>query len=246
MKEGDIVPVALHGSSLPGGLKIKKGKLRGIVSNGMMCSEEELGIASEEHVHGLMILPQDTPIGKDIKDVLGLDNSVIDFEITSNRPDCLSVVGIARETAATLGTKYKMPAIEFQSSPKYKLQDEIKVTIKDKLCRRYIARCVKNIKIEQSPSWMQERLMQAGVRPINNIVDITSFVMLELGEPMHAYDRREITSNTIVVSGAKEGERFTTIDGVERILNSDVLNIKDGEKTIALAGIMGGLNSEVI
>jgi phenylalanyl-tRNA synthetase beta chain len=128
-----------------------------------------------------------------------------------------------------------------------KITDILKVEVKEsKLCRRYMARCVKNIKIEQSPSWMQERLMQAGVRPINNIVDITSFVMLELGEPMHAYDRREITSNTIVVSGAKEGERFTTIDGVERILNSDVLNIKDGEKTIALAGIMGGLNSEVI
>lgn len=246
MKEGDIVPVALHGSSLPNGLKIKKGKLRGIVSNGMMCSEEELGITGEEHVHGLMILPSDTPIGRDIKEVLGLDNSVIDFEITSNRPDCLSVTGIARETAATLGTSYKMPDTAFNCITSDKITDILKVEVKDSgLCRRYMARGVKNIKIEQSPNWMQERLMQAGVRPINNIVDITNFVMLELGEPMHAFDRREITSNTIVVERAEEGERFTTLDGIERILSSDVLNIKDGERTIGLAGIMGGLNSEV-
>ncbi|MCM8711970.1 phenylalanine--tRNA ligase subunit beta [Clostridium sp. SYSU_GA19001] len=246
MKEGDIVPVALHGSSLPNGLKIKKGKLRGVVSNGMMCSEEELGIAGEEQVHGLMILPQDTPIGKDIKEVLGLDNSVIDFEITSNRPDCFSIIGMARETAATLGITYKMPELSFSCKNSSNINDKLKVEVRDaKLCKRYIARGIKNIKIEPSPAWMQERLMQAGVRPINNIVDITNFVMIELGQPMHAFDRREITSNTIVVERAVEGEKFTTLDGVERILNSEVLNIKDGEKTIGLAGIMGGLNSEV-
>ncbi|MDP4143907.1 MAG: phenylalanine--tRNA ligase subunit beta [Bacillota bacterium] len=245
MKEQDIVPVALHGSSLPGGLKIKKGKLRGIVSNGMMCSEEELGIATEEQVHGLMILPADTPIGKDIKEVLGLDNSVIDFEITSNRPDCLSVVGIARETAATLDLKYTMPDLNFNAKCKDNIEDNLKVEIKDKLCKRYMARGVKNIKIQDSPAWMQERLIQAGVRPINNIVDITNFVMLELGQPMHAFDVREITSNTIAVERAKDGEKFTTLDGVERELNSQILNIKDGDRTVGIAGIMGGLNSEV-
>lgn len=246
MKEGDIVPVALHGSTLPGGVKIKKGKLRGIVSNGMMCSEEELGIAGEEQVHGLMILPQDTPVGKDIKEVLGLNKAVIDFEITSNRPDCLSIVGMARETAATLGTSYRYPETGFKVQNSSNINDSLKVEVKDsKLCRRYMARGVKNVKIEQSPSWMQERLMDAGVRPINNIVDITNFVMLELGEPMHAFDRREISSGVIVVERAAEGEKFTTLDEVERTLNSEVLNIKDGNKTIGLAGIMGGLNSEV-
>lgn len=246
MKEGDIVPVALHGSTLPNGLKIKKGKLRGVVSNGMMCSEEELGIVGEEQVHGLMILSKDTPIGKDIKEVLGLNKAVIDFEITSNRPDCLSILGIARETAATLGTSLRLPDTSFKPSSKENINDSLKVEVRDtKLCRRYMARGVKNIKIEPSPAWMQERLLDAGVRPINNIVDITNFVMIELGEPMHAFDRREIASNIIVVERAEEGEKFTTLDGVERTLNSEVLNIKDGNRTIGLAGIMGGLNSEV-
>jgi phenylalanyl-tRNA synthetase beta chain len=246
MKEGDIVPAALHGSSLPNGLKIKKGKLRGVPSNGMMCSEEELGIAGDEPVHGLMILPHDTPIGRDIKEVLGLDNSVIDFEITSNRPDCLSVLGIARETAATLGVSFRIPDTSFKAASSDNISDSLKVEIKDtQLCRRYMARGVKNINIEPSPAWMQERLLQAGVRPINNIVDITNFVMIELGQPMHAFDRREISSNIIVVERAQEGEKFTTLDEVERILNNDVLNIKNGDKTIGLAGIMGGLNSEV-
>jgi phenylalanyl-tRNA synthetase beta chain len=245
MKEQDIVPVALHGSTLPGGMKIKKGKLRGIVSNGMMCSEEELGIADENAVHGLMILPQDTPIGRDIKSVLGLDNAVIDFEITSNRPDCLSVLGMARETAATLGVTYKKPEVDYKVNSTEKIEANLKIEVKDNLCRRYMARGVKNVKIEPSPAWLQERLMDAGVRPINNIVDITNFVMLELGQPMHAFDRREITSNTIVVERAEEGEKFTTLDEVERVLNNNVLCIKDGTTTIGLAGIMGGLNSEI-
>lgn len=246
MKVGDIVPVALHGSSLPSGIKIKKGKLRGIVSNGMMCSEEELGIAGEEQVHGLMILPKDTPIGKDIKEVLGLDNAVIDFEITSNRADCFSIIGMARETAATLGLKYKMPETSFKASCRDNITESLNVEVKDsELCKRYMARGVKDIKIEPSPSWMQERLIEAGVRPINNIVDITNFVMIELGQPMHAFDRREITSNSIIVERAEKNEKFITLDGIERTLNSNVLNIKDGSKTIGLAGIMGGLNSEV-
>lgn len=246
MKVGDIVPVALHGSSLPNGIKIKKGKLRGIISNGMMCSEEELGIAGEKEVHGLMILPQNTPIGKDIKEVLGLDNSVIDFEITSNRPDCLSIIGMARETSATLGLKYKLPETSFKAGCSENISDIIKVEVKDtNLCRRYMARGIKNIKIEPSPAWMQERLIEAGVRPINNIVDITNFVMIELGQPMHAFDKREITSNSIIVERAEENEKFITLDGVERTLNTNILNIKDGSKTIGLAGIMGGLDSEV-
>lgn len=245
MKEQDVVPVALHGSTLHGGVKIKKGKLRGVMSNGMFCSEEELGIAGDEPVHGLMILPCDTPLGKDIKQVLGMDNAIIDFEITSNRPDCLSVLGIARETAATLNEKYRMPNLKYSTTSKGNVEDSLKVEVKDKLCRRYMARKIINVKIEPSPSWMQERLFDAGVRPINNIVDITNFVMLELGQPMHAFDAREVNSGRIVVERAKDGEKFTTLDGTERVLDSNVLNIKNGEETVGLAGIMGGLNSEV-
>ena len=245
MKEGDIVPVALHGAILADGSKIKKGKLRGIVSNGMFCSEEEIGIAGDEPVHGLMILPEDTEIGIDIKEALKLNKAIIDFEITSNRPDCLSVVGMARETAATLGMEYKMPNMEFQVKNSSNINDELKVEVKDSLCRRYMARMVKNIKVEPSPQWMQERLLDSGVRPINNIVDITNFVMLELGQPMHAFDKREIKSGAIVVERAKDEEKFITLDEAERELNSEVLCIKDGETTVALAGIMGGLNSGV-
>ncbi|NFB31516.1 phenylalanine--tRNA ligase subunit beta [Clostridium botulinum] len=245
MKEMDIIPVALHGSTLHGGLKIKKGKLRGEVSNGMFCSEEELGLAGDEPVYGLMILEQDTPIGEDIKKVLKMESSIIEFEITSNRPDCLSVIGIARETAATLNKKYTIPVVEFSPKCSESIKDSLKVEVKDTLCRRYMARGIKNVKVEQSPGWMQERLLEAGVRPINNIVDITNFVMLELGQPMHAFDRKEIKTNTIVVERAKEGEKFITLDETERELDVDILNIKDGDRTVAIAGIMGGLNSEV-
>ncbi|GKX66096.1 phenylalanine--tRNA ligase subunit beta [Inconstantimicrobium mannanitabidum] len=245
MKEQDIVPVALHGAVLFDGTKIKKGKLRGVVSNGMFCSEEELGIAGDEPVHGLLIMPKDTPIGKDIKEVLGLNKAVIDLEITSNRPDCLSIIGMARETAATLNLKYKMPNLGFDAKNSTNINDELKVSIKDELCKRYMARGVKNVKIAPSPVWMQDRLNEAGVRPINNIVDITNFVMLEIGQPMHAFDRREINSGEIVVERATAGEKFTTLDEVERELDNSVLCIKDGNKTIGLAGIMGGLNSEI-
>ncbi len=226
MKEMDIIPVALHGSTLHGGLKIKKGKLRGEVSNGMFCSEEELGLAGDEPVYGLMILDQDTPIGEDIKKVLKMESSIIDFEITSNRPDCLSVIGIARETAATLNKKYTIPVVEFSPKCSENIKDYLKVEVKDTLCRRYMARGIKNVKIEQSPGWMQERLLEAGVRPINNIVDITNFVMLELGQPMHAFDTKEIKTNTIVVERAKEGEEFTTLDETERELDGIYLILK--------------------
>ena len=245
MKEQDIVPVALHDSTLHGGVKIKKGKLRGLMSNGMFCSEEELGIAGDKPVYGLMILKEDTPIGKDIKEVLDMTSTILDFEITSNRPDCLSMIGMARETAATLNESYKMPELNYKPSCSENIQNTLKVEIKDKLCKRYMARGIKDIKIEPSPSWMQERLLEAGVRPINNIVDITNFVMLEIGEPMHAYDIREIKSGTIVVERAKDGEKFTTLDEEERQLDQNMLTIKDGDKAIGLAGIMGGLNSEI-
>ncbi|EPB8147190.1 phenylalanine--tRNA ligase subunit beta [Clostridium perfringens] len=245
MKEHDKVPVALHGAILADGSKIKKGKLRGEVSNGMFCSEEELGIADGKEVIGLMILPEDAPIGVCIKEYLGLNKQVLDFEITSNRPDCLSVVGMARETAATTRKTYRMPSTKFEVKCDKNINDEIKVSVNDKLCNRYMARGVKNVKVAPSPIWMQERLLDAGVRPINNIVDITNFVMLELGQPMHAFDRRELKSSNIVVERAKDGDNFVTLDEIERELNSDVLCIKDGEEIVALAGIMGGLNSGV-
>lgn len=245
MKEQDIVPVALHKSILADGTEIKKGKMRGVVSNGMFCSEEELGIAGDEPVHGLMILPSDAPLGMDIKEYLGLNKAILDFEITSNRPDCLSMVGMARETAATLRTNYTMPNFNYEVKCSTNINDKLKVEVKDKLCRRYMARGVKNVKVEPSPSWMQERLLEAGVRPINNIVDITNFVMLEIGQPMHAFDARQIESKTIVIEKAKDGEKFTTLDEIERELDSSILMIKDDSKSVAVAGIMGGLNSEI-
>ncbi|MGL4773359.1 MAG: phenylalanine--tRNA ligase subunit beta [Clostridium sp.] len=245
MKEMDKVPVALHKSVLADGTEIKKGKLRGEVSNGMFCSEAELGLKGEDEVDGLMILPTDAPVGMCIKEYLGLNKAILDFEITSNRPDCLSMVGMAREAAATLGLSYKMPNLSYEVKYNENINDVLKVDVKDSLCRRYMARGVKNVKVMPSPKWMQEKLLEAGIRPISNIVDITNYVMLEIGEPMHAFDAREISSNNIVVERAKEGEKFTTLDEIERELTSDVLCIKNGEETVALAGIMGGLNSEI-
>ena len=245
MKEQDIIPVALHGSTLHGGLKIKKGKLRGIASNGMFCSEEELGIAGDKPVYGLMILPEGTPIGKDIKEVLNLQSAVIDFEITSNRPDCMSILGIARETAATLGSHYRKPDLNYKTTCIENVEDIYKVNIKDELCKRYMLKGIKNVKIAPSPQWMQERLLEAELRPINNIVDITNFVMLELGQPMHAFDARQITTNNVVIERGSEGQKFITLDEIEREIDKSILTIKDGDRTIALAGIMGGLNSEI-
>ncbi|ACD21779.1 phenylalanine--tRNA ligase subunit beta [Clostridium botulinum] len=245
MKEQDVVPVALHGSTLADGTKIKKGKLRGVPSNGMFCSEEELGTAGDEPVHGLMILPTDTELGVEIKELLKLNKAILDFEITSNRPDCLSIVGMARETAAALRTTYKMPNLEYKVSGNGNVESELNVEVKDDLCLRYMARKVKNVKVKPSPGWMQERLLEAGIRPIDNIVDITNFIMLELGQPMHAYDAREISTNKIVVERAESGEKFTTLDEVERQLDDSMLCIKDDNKIVGLAGIMGGLNSEI-
>jgi phenylalanyl-tRNA synthetase beta chain len=244
IKEGDIVPVALHGSTLPGGVKIKRGKLRGVESNGMMCSEVELGIADEDSVHGIMILPEGTPIGADIKEILGLNGGILDFEITSNRADCFGVYGIAREAAATFGVPLKEIDLSFDEKMD-NINNYLSVTVSDDLCRRYIAKMVKNVKVQQSPEWMKQYLEECGVRPINNIVDITNYVMLELGQPLHAFDYRFIDGKRINVRRAGDGEKFKTLDGVERTLDSSMLVIADAEKAIAIAGVMGGENSEV-
>lgn len=244
IKENDVVPVALHGSTLPGGVKIKKGKLRGVESNGMLCSEEELGIADENSEHGIMILPSDTPVGVDVKEILGLDGGIIDFEITPNRADCFSVYGIAREASATFKLPLKELNLSFNQDAD-SINNYLAVEVKDDLCRRYAARMVKNVKIKPSPDWMQQRLEEAGVRPINNIVDITNYVMIELGQPLHAFDYRDIDEKRIVVRRANENEKFITLDEVERNLNSQMLVIADGKRAVAVAGVMGGLNSEI-
>ena len=246
---GDFIPVAKIGAKLPGGIKIKKGKLRGELSEGMMCSSEELGIdesfIAEHKRNGIYILDHEDcyELGKDIKDVLGINDALIEFELTSNRPDCRSIIGIAREAAVTINSKLKYPNINVKEEGQ-DINLDVKIENED-LCRRYCARTVKNVKISQSPYWMQRKLIEAGVRPINNIVDITNYVMLELGQPLHAFDLNKVSTGKIVVRNAKEGEKFTTLDNVERTLDKDMLVITNGENSLALAGIMGGINSEI-
>jgi len=249
IKEGDYIPVALNGSSLPGGVKIKKGKLRGVESNGMLCSASELGIPLEnlppELLDGIYILDKEYPLGKDIKEVLGLNDAVIEFEITNNRPDCLSMIGIAREAAATIGAELKYPEVTVAENAE-NLSSYVHIEVRNgELCPRYTARVVKNIKVQPSPGWMQERLLKAGVRPINNIVDITNYVMLEMGQPMHAFDLDKLAGRKIIVRNAEEGEKITTLDEVERTLNDSMLVIADQDRAIAIAGIMGSSNSEI-
>ena len=247
--DGAYVPVILHGGKLPDGRVIKKGKLRGIESNGMMCSPEELGFEDKvipQHLRdGIWILDKAYPPGMDINEAINLKNTVVDFEITPNRPDCLSMIGMAREAAATFGGKLKYPETEC-TNEEGRAKEHINIEIrKPELCRRYVGRVVTGVKIEQSPLWMQKRLMFAGMRPINNIVDITNYVMLEYGQPIHAFDIREIADSKIIVDTAEEGELFTTLDGTERKLSSSVLMIKDGKRSVAIGGVMGGLNSEI-
>ena len=257
--EGDKVPVVLAGgrvagghepgSRVAGGIKIKKGKLRGIESNGMMCSIEELGSSRDMYPdapeNGIYILPQDTEVGADVVKLLGLDDVVFEYEITSNRVDCYSVIGIAREAAATFRKKFCPPQVT-PTGNEEDVNDYIKVTVKDTdLCPRYCARVVKNIKIGPSPKWMQRRLASVGIRPINNLVDITNYVMEEYGQPMHAYDLDTIAGHEIIVKRAEEGEKFTTLDGQERQMDPSVLMICDGEKSVGIAGIMGGENSMI-
>ncbi len=246
---GEICPVCLHNSTLPGGVKITKGKLRGVVSNGMMCSFQELGL---DHGcvpyacdNGILFLPEGTPVGADIKGILGLDEYVADFEITSNRPDCLSMIGLAREAAATFQRPFavKEPAIKGCGGD---IADYVSVQVDEpELCPRYTAKIVKNIKIEPSPAWMRDRLFAAGVRPINNIVDITNYVMLEYGQPMHAFDYACLSDGKIVVRRPQPGESIQTLDGQDRAITPEMLAICDGSKPVAIAGVMGGANSEI-
>lgn len=247
--EGALVPAALHGSRLPNGMHIKKGKLRGVASNGMLCSGEELCLKEEDYpgagVHGILILQEEAPAGTDMRKVLQLDDVVIDFKITANRPDCQSVLGVAREVSVVLGVPFH-PPVPAYSTAGGDIHELISVRVEDSdLCPRYMGRAVNNLRIAPSPDWMKRCLKAAGMRPINNIVDITNFVMLETGQPMHAFDRRDIRGNQIIVRRAKEGEQITTLDGKEHTLTNEMLVIADGEAPSCLAGIMGGLDSEI-
>lgn len=237
------------GSKTPGGIKIKKGKLRGVESNGMMCSIEELGstrdMYPEAPEEGIYIFPEDAQVGENAVKALGLDDVVVEYEVTSNRVDCFSVVGIAREAAATFDKTF-VPPVVTETGNDEDVNDYVKVSVENTdLCPRYCARVVKNIKIGPSPKWMQRRLASVGIRPINNLVDITNYVMEEYGQPMHAYDLETIAGHQIVVKTAQDGETFTTLDGQERKVDKDVLMICDGEKAIGIAGIMGGENSMI-
>ena len=258
VKEGDKVPVVLDGGSVAGGhdgkmaedgIKIKKGKLRGIESNGMMCSIEELGSSRDMYPeapeYGIYIFPEDAVVGESAVKALGLDDVVFEYEITSNRVDCYSVVGIAREAAATFRKPFCPPVVTATGNNE-DVHDYVKVTVQDpELCPRYTVRVVKNIKIAPSPVWLQRRLASCGIRPINNIVDITNYVMEEYGQPMHAYDYDTIAGHEIVVRRAGKDEKFVTLDGQERTMDENVLMICDGEKAIGIAGIMGGENSMI-
>lgn len=245
---GDYVPVARIGAVLPGDFKIKKGKLRGVLSEGMFCGAEELTIPSqyvEEHKKdGIYILDhQDSfELGMDVREALGINDALIEFEITSNRPDCRSIIGIAREAAVTLGKELKYPQITVNGSDE---EMKFEIDVQTELCKRYCGKVIKDVKVGPSPYWMQRRLIEAGMRPINNIVDITNYVMLELGQPLHAFDLEDIKYDKMIVKLAQEGEKFTTLDGVQRTLTSDMLVIGNQDKTLDLAGIMGGENSEV-
>ncbi len=250
IKAGDVVPVCLDGAKLPGGKTIKNGKLRGVVSQGMLCSLGELGLSVNDFPYaiedGIFVLQEECSLGDDIRDVCRINDTVVEFELTFNRPDCLSYIGIAREAAATFGTKVNVPSPVVKEVSGEKAQDYIKINILNKeLCPRYTARVVKNVKIGPSPLWLRAKLRAAGVRPINNIVDITNYVMLEYGQPMHAFDYEYIKSREINVRNANVDEEIVTLDGVTRKLSPEMLVIADGSRAVALAGVMGGENSEI-
>ena len=250
LKIGDVVPVAMDNSTLPGGKKIRKGKLRGVVSNGMLCSLGELGLTVHDFPNaiedGIMVIDEDVKLGQDIREALGLNDTCVEFEITSNRPDCFSIIGLAREAAATYNLPLKLhtPVVKGTDGD---VNDLLQVEVKNpELCMRYIARMVKNVKIEPSPRWMRERLRACGVRPINNIVDITNYVMLEYGQPMHAFDYKYVNGHKITVRTAKNGEKITTLDDVERNLDESMLVIADEKGPVAVAGVMGGEFSSIM
>ena len=249
--QGDLVPVALDGAVLPGGKTIRAGELRGEVSQGMLCSGSELDIPASLYPHvgeeGILIFGEDHPLGEDIKTTLGIDDIVFDFKITANRPDCQCVLGIARDAAVALGRPLHMPETRIDDAQCVKAPKNIAISVEDaELCGRYVGRIVGDIVIEPSPVWMRRLLFAAGMRPINNIVDITNFVMLELGHPMHAFDLRAIRGDRIIVRRAAPGEMLTTLDEKPRQLDASVLVIADGEGATGLAGIMGGMNSEIM
>ena len=251
VKVGDMVPVAKHNSWLPGGVHITKGKLRGVLSNGMLCGLEELGLTQGDFPYaildGIFIIEEDCTIGQDINEIIGNNDTVVEFEITNNRPDCYSIIGLARESAAAFGKTMKHHEPVVHGSDAGSIYDHLDVEVPaENLCNRYTSRMVKNVKIGPSPKWLRQRLRANGVRPINNIVDITNYVMLEYGQPMHAFDYRYVSSGKIVVREAEEGEVLTTLDGNVRNLKPGMLVIADDNKAIGLAGIMGGENSEIM
>ncbi len=247
---GQKVPVALVGATLPGGVKIKNAKLRGVESRGMICSAKELGINDKllpkEQQEGILVLPQDWELGQDILPLLGLEDTVLELDLTPNRSDCLSMIGVAYEVAAILGRKVRMPDLTVNESDHEKIEDQVHIHIDaPDHCHRYSARLIGEVRLGPSPVWMQNRLIAAGIRPINNVVDITNYVMLEQGQPLHAFDYESVTGGKIVVRLAREGETIVTLDDVERKLDPEMLLITDGEKAIGIAGVMGGANSEV-
>ena len=254
VKPGEYVPAALHNSLLPDGTKIKAGKLRGLPSNGMLCSLGELGLTKHDFPYadedGIWLIKdegQNFKVGDDIRKLCGYDDTVVEFEITPNRPDCLSVLGLARETAVSYGKVFEPHKPEVKGSndgDDIKNYIDVEIKVPD-TCYRYTSRAVKNVKVGPSPLWLRERLRASGVRPINNIVDITNFVCLEYGQPMHAFDKEFLKSGKIIVRNAAKGEKIVTLDGVERSLEERMMVIADGERPVAVAGVMGGENSEI-
>ena len=243
IKEGQKVPLALVGARLPNGIEIKRSKIRGVASDGMLCSEIELGMGQD--ATGIMILPPQVPLGIDLGEALGLKDTILDISITPNRPDCLCVIGVAREIAALTHQKVKYPTLSLYDQGE-EIHQKTSVTILDQdLCPRYVARMIEEVKIGPSPQWMSDRLEKVGIRSINNVVDVTNYVMMEYGQPLHAFDFELLEEGRIVVRRAKEGEEFVTLDGVKRTLDREMLMICDGGKPVAIAGIMGGLNSEI-
>lgn len=256
VQKNDMVPVATVGAVLPpsgrnpGGLKLKKAKMRGLDSFGMLCSADELGIDSKlllpEQRSGIFILPPDTPVGKDIKEIIGLNDTVIDIDLTSNRADCFSMIGLAREIAALTGCRLRLPDMSVKESAGGCAGEmaSIKIEARD-LCPRFAVRVLKNIRVKPSPQWLQNRLRACGVRPISNVVDVTNYVMLELGQPMHAYDYDTVGEHTLIVRRAREGEKLVTLDGQERLLDESMITISDPAHAVGLGGVMGGLETEV-
>jgi len=243
IREGQKVPLALVGARLPNGIEIKRSKIRGVTSEGMLCSEIELALGQE--ASGIMILPSHVPLGVDLGEAIGSKDTILDISITPNRPDCLCVIGVAREIAALTHQKVKVPLLSLYDRGE-EIHQKTSVMILDQdLCPRYVARMIENVKIGPSPHWMSNRLEKVGIRSINNVVDVTNYVMMECGQPLHAFDFELLEKGRIVVRRAKEGEEFVTLDGVKRTLDGEMLMICDGVKPVAIAGVMGGLNSEI-